>query len=93
MALNIKNERTVALVRELADLTGESMTSAIEQAIAARLEALKAQREIENAAREREARNAKARELLEDLRLHMPPSTLTAREMQNELYDEWGLPK
>ena len=33
MSLNIKNERTHALVRELAELTGLSQTSAVEDAV------------------------------------------------------------
>jgi len=38
MSLNIKNERTHALVRELAELTGMSQTSAVEDAVRRRLE-------------------------------------------------------
>ncbi len=38
MSLNIKNEKTHRLARELARLTGESMTSAVEQAVRERLE-------------------------------------------------------
>jgi antitoxin VapB len=37
MSLNIKNERTHELVRELADLTGESQTAAVETAVRERL--------------------------------------------------------
>ena len=33
MSLNIKNERTHALVRELAERTGQSQTSAVEEAV------------------------------------------------------------
>jgi len=42
MGLNIKNERTHALVRQLAALTGESQTSAIEEAVRRRLEEVRA---------------------------------------------------
>ena len=38
MSLNIKNEETHRLVRQLARLTGESMTSAVEQAVRERLD-------------------------------------------------------
>jgi antitoxin VapB len=38
MALNIKNERTQKLARELARLTGESMTAAITEAVRERLD-------------------------------------------------------
>ncbi len=42
MALNIKNERTVALAREVAAITGESLTDAVYFALDARLAALRA---------------------------------------------------
>jgi antitoxin VapB len=38
MSLNIKNEKTHKLARELARLTGESMTTAVNEAIRERLE-------------------------------------------------------
>jgi antitoxin VapB len=38
MSLNIKNEETHRLARELARLTGESMTAAVNEAIRERLE-------------------------------------------------------
>lgn len=38
MSLNIKNEETHRLVRELAALTGESMTAAITEAVRERLD-------------------------------------------------------
>ena len=38
MSLNIKNERTHRLVRELARTTGESMTAAVDKAVQERLE-------------------------------------------------------
>jgi len=40
VALNIKNEETVAAARELAALTGESITQAIDTAVRERLESL-----------------------------------------------------
>jgi antitoxin VapB len=41
MGLNIKNEETHRLVRELASLTGESMTEAIGQAVRERIDRVK----------------------------------------------------
>jgi antitoxin VapB len=38
MSLNIKNEKTHRLIRQLARLTGESMTAAVEKAVEERLE-------------------------------------------------------
>lgn len=43
MSLNIKNERTHALVRELAGLTGMTQTSAVEDAVRRRLEELQSE--------------------------------------------------
>jgi antitoxin VapB len=41
MAMNIKNEQTQRLSKELAKLTGESMTTAVTQAVRERLERLR----------------------------------------------------
>jgi len=41
MALNIKNEETCALIEELAQVTGESMTQAVTEAVRERLERTK----------------------------------------------------
>jgi antitoxin VapB len=38
MSLNINNEKTFHLIRELTRLTGESMTAAVEQAVQGRFE-------------------------------------------------------
>jgi antitoxin VapB len=83
MSLNIKNERTHALVRELATLRGVSQTEAVEEAVRARLNALIADQD-------REARferlMAISRESGAILREGEPLST-------DFLYDERGLPK
>ena len=47
MSLNIKNEETCNLARELADLTGETMTGAITVALRERLEREQRQRSVE----------------------------------------------
>ena len=41
MSLNIKNPRTHQLVQELADITGETMTGAVTEAVRERLERLR----------------------------------------------------
>ena len=41
MTLNLKNEKTNQLIHELADLTGESLTGAVTQAIQERLDRVK----------------------------------------------------
>ena len=45
MGMNIKNEETQRLVRELAELTGESQTAAITEAVRERLERLQAEKQ------------------------------------------------
>jgi antitoxin VapB len=45
MSLNIKNEETHKLVRKLATLTGESMTTAIRVAVEERTERVAAERQ------------------------------------------------
>jgi antitoxin VapB len=41
MSLNIKNEETYRLAQELAQLTGESMSAAVKEAVRERLERVK----------------------------------------------------
>lgn len=84
MSLNIKNERTHALVRELATLTGVSQTEAVEQAVRARLDELSRDAD----AQERFERTmAIAKETGAILRTTGGPLTT------DDLYDELGLPK
>jgi antitoxin VapB len=84
MSLNIKNEKTHRRARELARLTGESMTAAVDKAVQERLERV---------------RNTKKGGLAERLlkigrecAAHMkePYRSIDHGEM---LYDEKGLPK
>ena len=86
MSLNIKNEQTVALVRELARRTGLSQTSAVEEAVRAKL--------AELAGDETPGiRRAKVNDLLSEL-----DRSITSRQRkriraeQTQLYDENGLP-
>jgi antitoxin VapB len=44
MALNIKNKEAEKLVHELAEITGESMTAAIKEAVRERLERVRSER-------------------------------------------------
>ncbi len=85
MSLNIKNDETCRLARELARLTGETMTGAITVALRESLE------------REKRRRNAGA--LAEELHVigQRCASLLgpgpSAVEHGDLLYDEWGLPR
>jgi len=84
--LNIKNPHVYELAHELAEATGESMTSVIEVALEQMLERVRARESIERAARsaEIEAIVARTSPLLADL-----PEDPTA-----DLYDDkTGLPR
>ncbi len=84
MSLNIKNERTHALVRELATLRGVSQTEAVDEAVRARLAELSADKE-------QQARFDRtmeiARETAQIIRDTGGPLDF------EDLYDELGLPK
>ena len=82
MSLNIKNEETYRLARELAELTGETMTEAVTVALRERLER---QRIIAEKIRNMRAISKRCAALLRD-----GPSAV---EHGDFLYDERGLPK
>ena len=85
MGLNIKNEQTCRLARELARLTGETMTGAITVALRERLEREKRDRSVETRVQELRAIAERCAEL-------MVPGP-SAAEIGDLLYDERGLPK
>lgn len=84
MGLNIKNEKTHRLVRELATLTGESMTAAVTEAVRERLDRL------------RRARGVRLAERLiaigQDCATHLKEPFRSA-DHGELLYDERGLPR
>lgn len=84
MSLNIKNEETHRLVRELAALTGESMVQAITEAVRERLERL----------RRREGQSLADRLLAigRDCAVHLKEPFCSA-DHGELLYDERGLPR
>ena len=85
MGLNIKNDETCRLARELAQLTGESMTGAITVALRERLEREERTRSVEERAK-------KIRAIAERCARHLKPGP-SAVEHGDLLYDERGLPK
>ncbi|MGV9800602.1 type II toxin-antitoxin system VapB family antitoxin [Mycobacterium sp. NPDC003449] len=89
MSLNIKSERAVALVRELAARTGRSQTSAVEDAVARRLA------ELDRADTVRaEHRRAEANEVLRALgQLLTSEDKRAIRQIEADLYDDTGLPR
>ncbi len=91
MGLNIKNEHTTALVRELAERTGLTQTAAITEAVRAKLAEL--DRDRTDSDRQRERRRANARRLLDELHNSLTESQRAQlKAAQARLYDDAGLP-
>lgn len=85
MSLNIKNEETHRLVRRLAELTGQSQTSAVEDAVRRRLAEVEHENDRESRVQRIMAIGRRAAALM----------TAEQKESLNGewLYDERGLPK
>jgi antitoxin VapB len=84
MSLNLKDAETVQLVHELADLTGENLTTAVRVAVKERIERQRPKRKAGLAKRLMEIARETA-PLMNDGR--------TSKELMDELYDpETGLP-
>ncbi len=85
MGLNIKNDETCQLARDLARLTGETMTRAITVALHERLAREKRRRDLNARIEELLAIGQRCAEALEP-----GPSAI---EHGNLLYDDQGLPR
>lgn len=85
MILNIKNDETYQLARELVQLTGETMTGAVTVALRERLEREKHERSVESRVKELQKIGKRCARLLGD-----GPSAIEHGEF---LYGEDGLPK
>lgn len=87
MSLNIKNERTHALVRQLAQMTGQSQTSAVEDAVRRRIE------ELSRTEDEVEARVQRALKIAEEFNADLTPEDRAyLLSADHDLYDDLGLP-
>jgi len=84
MGMNIKNEETYRLTKQLAKLTGESLTAAITEAVRERLHRLRLERDGDL----RQRLLAIGRDCAAHLK--EPYRTIDHAEL---LYDEQGLPK
>ena len=85
MSLNIKNEDAHRLARELAELTGETMTGAVTIALKERLEREKRERSVEERVRELHAIGQRCAKMLRP-----GPGAVDHGDF---LYDEHGLPR
>ena len=85
MSLNIKNPDTYRLVKELADLTGKSMTAAVTEAVRERLDRLRqAGADVGMAER--------IHAIAVDMRARLPDDFFDV-DHGDLLYDDDGLPK
>lgn len=84
MSLNIKNEDAHKLARELAELTGESMTQAVTEALRERLARLRRR------SQQKGDRKAALLELADEIS-KLP--VLDDRDPDELLYDKRGLPR
>ena len=84
MAMNIKNDKTEKLVRELSELTGESLTTAIAEAVRERLERVRNPRE--------EGLAHRLLRIGRDCAAHLKEAFRSA-DHGDILYDDRGLPR
>lgn len=85
MGINIKNDETCSLARDLARLTGETVTGAIAVALRERLEREKRRRDLVARTEELLAIGRRCAEMLEP-----GPSAIEHGDL---LFDDHGLPK
>lgn len=90
MSLNIKNEETTRMVRELATLKGVSLVVAVSEAVKEKLEKEKAERE--QAAKPRKSRYDLLMVFADEYSKRVQ-NPIHSWEIDAELYDEDGLPK
>jgi len=87
MSLNIKNVETYRLVKELADQTGESMTTAVTEAVRERLARIRAEHSVDH-----DARIQRILDLAAAMRERAPAGYFD-QDFDALLYDDNGLPK
>ena len=86
MTLNIEDPETDRLARALADATGETIEAAVRTAIEQRL--------TRECSTERERKLEAVREIVDRVaRLPRKNPETSCRELVEDLYDEYGLPK
>ena len=81
MGMNIKNPTVERLAKELADETGETMTSAIQVALEERLQRLRRQRDVAEKLRR-----------IDEVLARSGPTPPGATSDHSDLYDDDGLP-
>ena len=88
MPLNIKKKETHEAARRLAELTGESLTEAVDKAVHERLERLSAARD-----QKKEETLRRIKQLQKQVAEAPKYDSRSLAELTEDLYDEDGLPK
>ena len=88
MPLNIKKKETHDAARRLAELTGESLTEAVDKAVRERLDRIKAHKTVD-----KEELWRKVRQMQEDLANAPTYDDRSVQEIMDDMYDEYGLPR
>jgi antitoxin VapB len=84
MSLNIKNPATHALVRELAELTGTTQTSAVDEAVRRMIREVRALQDGD------ELRKQRVQKLLQDFQTYLAEDE-AGKAAEDDLYDAEGL--
>lgn len=87
-ALNIKDPQVAAMARKLAKLTGKSITDAVAEAVSEGLAKASSGADAAKAARER-----RVDEIVRSFQSKRLPGGRSLREINDEMYDEFGLPR
>jgi antitoxin VapB len=88
MPLNIKKKETHEAARRLAELTGETLTEAVDKAIHERLERINARTALN-----KEELWQRIKQMQDDLAKAPTYDRRTAQEILDDMYDEDGLPR
>ena len=88
MPLNIKKKETHEAARRLAELTGESLTEAVDKAVHERLERLAAVRD-----QKKEETWRRIKQLQKQAAEAPKYDSRRLEEIMEDMYDEYGLPK
>jgi antitoxin VapB len=81
MGMNIKSEEAHLLARQIANHTGESLTSAVVVALRERLERIERERNVQDKIRR-----------IDEILAKLPPVPPGVTSDHSDLYDEHGLP-